>query len=117
MFSEAVLDHFRNPRNSGSLPEATMAVEASNPVCGDVVQLFVILRDRRFERVTFLCRGCTTSIACASWLTECLTGRTLEEAAQLTAAQISEALGGLPPATAHGAQLAIDALQTLLRTE
>jgi nitrogen fixation NifU-like protein len=115
MFSEAVLDHFRNPRNAGELPGATATVEASNPVCGDILKLAALIVDGRIAEARFLCRGCTTSIACASILTEELHGCTLAEARAITAESLSQALGGLPTATFHGAQLAADAVRTLLQ--
>jgi nitrogen fixation protein NifU and related proteins len=115
MFSDAVLDHFQNPRNAGELPGATAKVEVSNPVCGDVLQLAVRMEGERIVEARFLCRGCTTSIACASLLTEQLRGRTLAEVRSLTAKSLSESLGGLPPATFHGAELAADAIETMLR--
>jgi nitrogen fixation protein NifU and related proteins len=115
MFSEAVLDHFRNPRNAGELPGATATVEASNPVCGDILKLSVLIVDGRITEARFLCRGCTTSIACASILTEGLRGCTLAEARAITAESLSQALGGLPPTTFHGAQLAADAARALLQ--
>ncbi len=115
MFSEAVLDHFRNPRNAGELPGATATIEVSNPVCGDILKLSARVVDGRIAEARFLCRGCTTSIACASVLTERLSGSTLAEARSITAATLSEALGGLPPATFHGAQLAADAVSALLQ--
>jgi len=114
MFSELVMDHFRNPRNAGKLANATAEVQATNPVCGDILELSVRLDNERIAEARFLCRGCTTSIACASFLTERLTGNTLAAARLLTSEAISEALGGLPPATLHGAQLAADALHMLL---
>ena len=114
MFSELVLDHFRNPRNVGKLPNASARVQATNPVCGDILELAVRIENGGIAEVRFLCRGCTTSIACASFLTERLTGSTLVAASSITAESISEALGGLPPATFHGAQLATDALSLLL---
>src|ERR1700756_1809223 len=112
MFSDAVLDHFKNPRNAGELPGATAKVEVSNPVCGDVLQLAVRVERARILEARFLCRGCTTSIACASLLTEKLRDRPLAEARSLNAHSLSEALGGLPPATFHGAELAADAVAT-----
>ncbi len=115
MFSEAVLDHFRNPRNAGELPGATATIEVSNPVCGDILKLSARVVDGRIAEARFLCRGCTTSIACASVLTERLSGSTFAEARSITAATLSEALGGLPPATFHGAQLAADAVSALLQ--
>jgi len=115
MFSDAVLDHFRNPRNAGPLPSADASVEVTNPVCGDILQLAVRLSGGRIAEARFLCRGCTTAIACASLLTEQLRGRTLLECGLVTPESLSEVLGGLPAATFHGAQLASDALKTLLR--
>ncbi len=115
MFSEAVLDHFRNPRNAGELPGATATVEVSNPVCGDILKLAARVLGGRIVEVRFLCRGCTTSIACASLLTEQLRDRGLPEARNITADSLSVALGGLPTATFHGAQLAANALTALLQ--
>ena len=115
MFSDAVLDHFQHPRNAGALPGADASVEVSNPVCGDILQLAVRVENGRITEARFLCRGCTTSIACASLLTEQLRGRTLAEARALSAQAVSDALGGLPPATFHGAELAADASQALVR--
>jgi len=114
MYSAAVLDHFKNPRNAGELENATAVVEVSNPACGDILRLSARVEDGRFVAVRFKTRGCTTSIACGSQLTEMLCGKTLPEARQLTPAQISDALGGLPPATFHGAQLAVDGLEAIL---
>jgi nitrogen fixation NifU-like protein len=115
MFSEAVLDHFRNPRNAGELPGASVTVEVSNPVCGDILKLSARIVDERIAETRFLCRGCTTSIASASVLTEELRGRSLAEARAITAESLSDMLGGLPPATFHGAQLAADAVRALLQ--
>jgi nitrogen fixation NifU-like protein len=114
MFSELVLEHFRNPRNAGKLANASAEVEASNPVCGDILELSVRVEEGGIAEARFLCRGCTTSIACASFLTERLTGNTLAAARLITPETLSEALGGLPSATFHGAQLAADALRNLL---
>jgi nitrogen fixation protein NifU and related proteins len=115
MFSDAVLDHFQHPRNAGELQGASAKIEVSNPVCGDVLQLSLRIEAERIVEARFLCRGCTTSIACASLLTEQLRGRTLAEARSITAQSLSQALGELPPATFHGAELAADAIATVLR--
>ena len=114
MFSEAVLDHFRNPRNAGELVGATTTVEVSNPACGDILKLAARVVEGRFAEVRFLCRGCTTSIASASLLTERIGGHAIAEVRSLTPEILSEALGGLPSATFHGAQLAIDGLNALV---
>jgi nitrogen fixation protein NifU and related proteins len=115
MFSEAVLDHFRNPRNAGELPGATATIEVSNPVCGDILKLSARVGDGRILEARFLCRGCTTSIACASLLTEELRGRSIAEARAIGAESLSQTLGGLPAATFHGAQLAADGSRALLQ--
>jgi nitrogen fixation NifU-like protein len=114
MLSEQVLDHFRNPRNAGELADATAKVQVSNPVCADVLQLAARVEDGRIAEARFLCRGCTTAIACASFLTSQIQGKAIADARDVTAHQISDSLGGLPPATYHGAQLAEDALGELL---
>jgi nitrogen fixation NifU-like protein len=113
MFTDAVLDHFRNPRNAGELPDADAAVEVSNPVCGDILKLAVRIQSNRISEARFLCRGCTTAIACASFLTERLIDRTIDESRSVTPESISNALGGFPAFTFHGAQLAVDALRAL----
>ena len=115
MFSQAVLDHFRNPRNAGDLPGATAVVEVTNPVCGDILKLSARFESGRIAEARFLCRGCTTAIACASLVTEQLSNVTTAEARAITADSLSSALGGLPQATFHGAQLAADAVIALLQ--
>lgn len=115
MFSEAVIEHFRNPRNAGELRNPDAVVEVNNPVCGDILKLFVRVEGDRIAEVRFLCRGCTTAIACASWLTEELHNSKPGDIGAITADSISQALGDLPPATRHGAQLAADAVRALQR--
>jgi nitrogen fixation NifU-like protein len=114
MFNKTVLDHFSNPRNAGDLADATASVEVSNPVCGDILKLAARVENGRILEARFLCRGCTTSIACASFLAEQISGCTLAEAQSVTRDSLSAALGGLPAATLHGAQLATEALAALL---
>ena len=114
MYSEAVLDHFQNPRNAGILDAATATVSVENPVCGDILELAVRMEGGRIAEARFRTRGCVTALACSSLLTELLRGKTPAEARNITSAQISEALGGLPQATLHGAQLAYDAVQAVL---
>jgi nitrogen fixation NifU-like protein len=114
MFSPAVLDHFKNPRHAGELAGSGADVEVTNPACGDVMRLSARMKGGRVDEARFLARGCVTSIACGSLLAERLQGATPGELSKITPEQISEALGGLPPATFHGAQLACDALSALL---
>jgi nitrogen fixation NifU-like protein len=115
MFNSAVLDHFKNPRNAGELPGATTVVEVENPVCGDILRLAVRIESGRIAEARFQTRGCVTSIACSSLLTEMLVGKTpAEAAATVTAEAIDERFGGLPQTTRHGAELARDAVEALL---
>ena len=114
MYSEAVLDHFQSPRNAGVLDGATATVSVENPVCGDILELSARVEAGRIAEARFRTRGCVTALACSSLLTELLRGKTPAEARAITAAQISDSLGGLPPATLHAAQLARDAVVALL---
>jgi nitrogen fixation NifU-like protein len=114
MYSESILDHFQNPRNAGTLDAPTATISVENPVCGDILELSVRMETGRIAEARFRTRGCVTALACSSLLTELLRGKTPAEARAITSQQISEALGGLPPATLHGAQLARDAVQAIL---
>lgn len=114
MYSPSVLDHFKNPRNAGDLQDATAAVDVSNPVCGDVLRLSARVEGGIVAECRFKAQGCVASVACASILTELLSGKSLNDARRVTATQIAESLGGLEQATFHAAQLAADALAALL---
>jgi nitrogen fixation NifU-like protein len=114
MYSPEVQDHYKRPRNQGELPDATARVQVTNPVCGDTLDLAVRVEGGRITAARFRTRGCPPAIACSSLLTEMLLGKTLEEIEEITAERISEALGGLPPATKHASQLAEDGLDALL---
>jgi len=114
MYSPAVLDHFQNPRNAGILDAATATVSVENPVCGDILELSIRMEAGRIADVRFRTLGCVTAMACSSLLTELLHGKTPAEVRAITPEQMSEALGGLPPATFHAAQLARDAVHALL---
>ena len=113
MFSKELLDHFKNPRNAGDLADASASVEVSNPVCGDVLRIAVRVEDGQIAQARFLCRGCTTSIACASRLTELLTDKRVNELSEITVETVAASFGELPPETIHGAHLAADAVQAL----
>jgi nitrogen fixation protein NifU and related proteins len=115
MFPEALLDHFQNPRNVGELPPPATTIEVSNPACGDVLRLSVRFEGRLATEVRYKVRGCTASIAAGSALTELMTGRTREELPAITAAHISEAVGGLSPESNHAAVLCCDGVKALLR--
>lgn len=115
MYSAEVLDHFQNPRNTGDLADADARVEIENPVCGDVLRLSLKVSEGRITGVRFKAKGCVASVACASALTELVAGQSLEEARKLRREAIIGAVGGLPQASTHAAQLAIDALSVALK--
>jgi len=115
MFSPEVLDHFQNPRNAGELAASTACVEVSNPVCGDILKLAVKVEQGRIAEARFLCRGCTTAIACASRLTELIGGNGVVKLRQISIEDLSQSLGGLPAETIHGAHLAIDAARAIAK--
>src|SRR5271167_4069744 len=101
MFNEIVLDHFRAPHNAGDLPDASVTVEVTNPVCGDVLRLSVRMESGRVSAAHFKAQGCVAAIACGSALTDTLIGRSPAELSTITPQQISAGLGELPPATFH----------------
>jgi nitrogen fixation NifU-like protein len=113
MFNETILEHFRNPRNTGEIADATVVVEVVNPVCGDVLRLSVRMEAGRVAEARFKTQGCVAAIAASSVLTDMLTGKSANEFRTITPQKISEALGTLPPATFHAAQLCGDALSAL----
>lgn len=115
VFNEIILDHFRAPHNAGDLTDATATVEVTNPVCGDVLRLAVRIENGRIAAARFKTQGCVAAIACSSVLTDVLIGKSPAEIRVLTPEQISSALGNLRPATFHAAQLATDAVATLLK--
>jgi nitrogen fixation NifU-like protein len=115
MYSPQLLDHFQNPRNAGDLADADAVVELENPVCGDVVRLSLKLRDGRIGEVRFKAKGCVPAMACASALTEMVLDKTPEQARELTREDLTHAVGGLPQASSHAAQLTLDALTALLQ--
>jgi nitrogen fixation NifU-like protein len=110
-----MLDHFQNPRNAGELPPPAVTVEVSNPACGDIMRLSVLVEEGRLRDVRFKTRGCVASIACGSLLTELIQGKTVDEAKRMSAFEIAKRLGGLPPESGHASILAEDALKAALR--
>ena len=115
MYSAQVLDHFQHPRNVGDIENATAAAQIDNPACGDVLRLSVRVEQGRIVEARFRAKGCVPSMACGSKLTEMIAGRTLQEVHRVTRREIAEALGGMPAGSEHAPQLAIDALQAVLK--
>ena len=114
LYNSVVLDHFQHPRNAGDLPDATAQIEVSNPACGDVMRLAARFENGRAIEARFKTRGCVASIAAGSWLTEWMRGKSAAELRALAPAEVAQGLGGLPPASAHAADLVCDALRALL---
>ncbi len=114
MYSAQLLDHFQNPRNAGELPDADATAEIENPACGDVLRLSLKSTEGRITEARFKARGCVAAIACGSALTELVVGKTPDEAEDLRREDVIAALGGLPQASTHAAQLALDALSAAL---
>jgi nitrogen fixation NifU-like protein len=115
VFNDTILDHFRSPHNAGDLLDATATVEVTNPVCGDVMRLSVRVENGRIAAARFKTQGCVAAIASSSVLTDLLLDKSATEARSITPQQVSEALGGLPPATFHAAQLCSDAVAAVTR--
>ena len=114
MYSAQLLDHFQNPRNAGELADADAIAEAANPVCGDTLRITMKIAAGKVARIQFKAKGCVASIACASVLTELVQGTSVGEAGKFRTQDIISAVGGLPPASSHAAQLAVDALSSAL---
>jgi nitrogen fixation protein NifU and related proteins len=110
MYSAKLLDHFEHPRNVGDLNDADAVAEIENPVCGDVVRLSVKMDSGRIEQIRFKAKGCVPAMACASAITELASGKSLPEARRLTREDVITAVDGLPEASTHAAQLALDVL-------
>jgi nitrogen fixation NifU-like protein len=110
MYSALLLDHFQNPRNTGELEDANATAEIDNPGCGDVLRLTMKVAEGRIADIRFKAKGCVASIACASALTDLVINKTVDEARALNRETVTAAVGGLPQASTHAAQLALDAL-------
>jgi nitrogen fixation NifU-like protein len=115
MYSPQVLDHFQNPRNPGVVPDADARVEIENPACGDVLELTAKFADGRVDDIRFRAKGCVAAMACASALTEIVSGILVSDARQIQREEVLQKVGGLPEASGHAAYLAIDALKELLK--
>jgi nitrogen fixation NifU-like protein len=114
MYSAQLLDHFQNPRNVGEIADADAAAEIENPACGDVLRLMLKTSAGRIVEAKFKAKGCVAAIACGSAITELLVGKTLSEAQSLRREDVIAAVGGLPQASTHAAQLVLDALVAAL---
>ena len=115
MYSEKVMDHFRNPRNMGEIKDADGIGKVGNPVCGDLMWIYIKVKDNRLEDIKFKTFGCGAAIATSSMITELARGKTLEEATEITRQDVADALEGLPPVKMHCSNLAADGLHAAIQ--
>ena len=115
LYSEKVMDHFRNPRNVGVIENADGVGEVGNPVCGDIMKIYLKIRDDTIADVKFETFGCGSAIASSSMATELIKGKPISDALQLTNKAVTEALGGLPAHKLHCSVLAEEAIKAALR--
>jgi nitrogen fixation NifU-like protein len=115
MYSEKVLDHFRNPRNVGEIEDADGVGSVGNPVCGDMMSIYIKVKDDKIEDIKFRTFGCGAAIATTSMTTELAKGKTLDEAMTITRQDVADELGGLPPVKMHCSNLAADALHEAIK--
>ncbi len=109
-YSKKVMDHFMNPRNVGTIEDADGIGRVGNPVCGDLMEVSIKVRDNVIEDIRFRTFGCGSAIATASMVTELAKGKTIEEAEKITRQDVADELEGLPPRKMHCSNLAADAL-------
>ena len=110
MYSDIVMDHFTNPRNTGVIDNADGVGEVGNPVCGDMMTFYIKVKDGRLEDVKFQTFGCVAAIAVSSMVSEMALGKKLEEAKKITNQAVAETLGGLPQNKMHCSNLGAEAL-------
>ncbi len=115
MYTEKVLEHFRNPRNMGEIPDADGVGTVGNPICGDLMTIYIKVEDDRIADIKFKTFGCGAAIATSSMTTELAKGKTLREAMEITRADVADSLGGLPPIKMHCSNLAADGLHDAIR--
>lgn len=114
MYSEKVLEHFRNPRNMGRIENADGIGKVGNPVCGDVMYIYIKVEDDKIVDCKFETFGCAAAIATSSMVTEMVKGKTIEEALKITNRQVAEALDGLPPVKYHCSLLAEEGIKAAI---
>ncbi|NLG53071.1 MAG: Fe-S cluster assembly scaffold protein NifU [Clostridiales bacterium] len=114
MYSDKVMDHFKNPRNIGELEDYNAVGTVGNPKCGDIMKIYMKIEDNIIKDISFKTFGCGAAVATSSMATEMVKGKTIEEALALTNKAVAEALDGLPPAKLHCSVLAEEAIKTAI---
>jgi nitrogen fixation NifU-like protein len=115
MYSDKVLDHFKNPRNVGEIKDADGVGTVGNPVCGDMMTMYIKVKDDHITDIKFKTYGCGAAIATSSMTTELAKGKTVDEALEITRQSVADALEGLPPVKMHCSNLAADALHEAIK--
>lgn len=115
MYTEKVMDHFKNPRNMGEISDADGVGTVGNPVCGDLMTIYIKVRGNRLEDIKFKTFGCGAAIATSSMITELAKGKTLEAAMKISRGDVADNLGGLPPIKMHCSNLAADGLHAAIQ--
>ncbi|MDO9626547.1 MAG: Fe-S cluster assembly scaffold protein NifU [Methanobacteriaceae archaeon] len=114
MYTDKVMDHFSNPRNVGDIPDASGEGTVGNPTCGDLMTIYIKVKDDVIEDIKFKTFGCGAAIATSSMVTELAMGKNVDEALKITRNDVADALEGLPPVKMHCSNLAADALQAAI---
>ncbi|MBY8989695.1 MAG: Fe-S cluster assembly scaffold protein NifU [Candidatus Lokiarchaeota archaeon] len=119
MYSEKVMEHFKNPRNMGEMKDADAIGEHGNPTCGDLMHIYIKVGEKNGEKIikdiSFQTFGCAAAIATSSMVTELAKGKSLEEASNISRDDVAESLDGLPPIKLHCSNLAADALKDAIK--
>jgi nitrogen fixation NifU-like protein len=115
VYSDKVMEHFSNPRNVGEIPDADGIGKVGNPQCGDVMWLYIKVKDNIITDIKFKTFGCGAAIATSSMITELARGKTIEEAKKISRADVADELGGLPAVKMHCSNLAADALKEAIK--
>jgi nitrogen fixation NifU-like protein len=114
LYSEKVMDHFLNPRNVGEIPDASGVGNIGNPVCGDIMRMYIKVENDIIVDAKFKTFGCGAAIATSSMVTEMVKGKSIDDALKISNKAVAEALGGLPPVKMHCSVLAEEALKSAL---
>ena len=113
-YSDKVMEHFKNPQNVGEIPNASGIGKVGNPVCGDIMNLYIKVEDNKIVDAKFKTFGCGAAIATSSMITGLVKGKTVDEALKISNRAVAEALGGLPPIKMHCSMLAKQALKSAI---
>ncbi len=114
-YTEKVIDHFKNPHNMGAIENPDGLGQVGNPLCGDMMKLYIKVKDNKIEDIKFQTLGCAAAIATSSMITDLAKGKTLEQAEKISRGDVSDALGKLPPIKEHCSNLAADALHKAIQ--